>query len=207
MAKNLLKGQIIEHMVLKKHNNIKYIFNYVSIYGEQKLFRIKVALGIDWVCFGNLSEGFLELKNQNLQAVVYKVCRDFISAWVLGISLAKHDCTCILRGKTSIKNTFIFYVLNTFNVSCLISFLSWPSTLSAFSGGYRFVYKLLCSLDILYFPLALRFSIRCRNWPYSVILFIFKGWESKINIYDFKRKWKDNNDDEDRFLTDSVTEN
>lgn len=80
MAKNLLKGQIIEHMVLKKHNNIKYIFNYVSIYGEQKLFRIKVALGIDWVCFGNLSEGFLELKNQNLQAVVYKVCRDFISA-------------------------------------------------------------------------------------------------------------------------------
>lgn len=25
----------------------------------------------------------------------------------------------------------------------------------------------MSSLDILYFPLALRFSISCRNWPYS----------------------------------------
>lgn len=28
----------------------------------QTLFRITVALGIDLVCFGNLPEGFLELK-------------------------------------------------------------------------------------------------------------------------------------------------
>lgn len=72
--------------------------------------------------------------------------------------------------------------------------------------------KLLCSLDILYFPLALRFSIRCRNWPYSVniwgLFHLFsKAGNQKLTFMTSRGNGRVITDDDDRFLTDSVTEN
>lgn len=68
---------------------------------------------------------------------------------------------------------------------------------------------LLLSLNILNFPLALRYKKRVSILVVTGFISLFsRVWESKMNIYDLRRTQKcDGDDDEYRFLTDTVNEN